>query len=59
MHVIKVGLDCEGNEAVISLNVPLENLRAGPEDALETWPVQLHALERASGHDCGCTGSVQ
>lgn len=55
----KVGLDCEGNEAVISLNVPLEDLRTGPEDALETGPVQLHAFERTSGHDRGRTGSVE
>lgn len=28
------------------------------EDALEPWPVQLDALQRAAGHHGGCIGPV-
>lgn len=49
----------EGDEAVVSLDVPLEDLRAGPQHSLEAGPVQLHALERTAGDD-GCRpGAVQ
>lgn len=54
-----VGLDCERYEAVVSLDVSLEDLGAGPEDALETRPVQLDALERTPSHNRGRPGSVQ
>lgn len=50
---------CEGDEAVVSLNVPLEDLGARPQHALEARPVQLHALERAPGHHGGRPGTVQ
>lgn len=49
----------ERDEAVVSLDVPLQDLRAGPEDALEAGPVQLHALERPAGDHGGCPGTVQ
>lgn len=50
---------CEGDETVVSLNVPLEDLGARPQHALEAGPVQLHALERAPGHHGGRPGTVQ
>lgn len=54
-----VGLDGERYEAVVSLDVSLEDLGAGAEDALEARPVQLDALERTPGHDRGRPGPVQ
>lgn len=50
---------CEGDEAVVSLNVPLEDLGARPEHALEARPVQLDALEWAPGDHGGRPGPVQ
>lgn len=52
-------LDSEGNEAVVSLNVPLEDLGAGAEHSLEAGPVQLHALEGSTCHHRGCPGPVE
>lgn len=49
----------EGNEAVVSLDVPLEDLRAWPQHTLETRPVQLHTLERTTRDDGGRPGTVQ
>lgn len=51
--------DGEGDEAVVTLNVPLEDLGAGPQHALEAGPVQLHTLEGSPGHDGGRPGPVQ
>ena len=53
------GSDGEGDEAVVTLDVPLEDLGAGPQHALEAGPVQLHALEGAPGHHSGRPGPVQ
>lgn len=50
---------CEGDEAVVSLNVPLEDLGARPQHALEARPVQLDALERAPSDHGGRPGTVQ
>lgn len=49
----------ERNEAVVSLDVPLEDLWARPQHALEAGPVQLHTLERAAGDYSGGPGAVQ
>lgn len=49
----------EGDEAVVSLNVPLEDLGARPQHALKARPVQLDALERTPGHHGGRPGTVQ
>lgn len=51
--------DGEGDEAVVTLDVSLQDLRAGAQDTLKTRPVQLDALEGTPGHDSGCTGPVQ
>lgn len=53
------GSDGEGDEAVVALDVPLQDLGAGPQHALEAGPVQLHALERAPGHHGGRPRPVQ
>lgn len=49
----------ERDEAVVSLDVPLENLRARSQHALKADPVQLDAFERAPGDDGGRPGAVQ
>lgn len=49
----------EGDEAVVSLDVPLEDLWAWPQHALKAGSVQLHALERTAGDYGGCPGAVQ
>lgn len=49
----------ERDEAVVSLDVPLEDLWAGPQHTLKAGPVQLHALERTTGHYSGSPGTVQ
>lgn len=53
------GSDGEGDETVVALDVPLEDLRAGAQHALEAGPVQLDALEGPPGHHGGCPGPVQ
>lgn len=53
------GSDGEGDEAVVTLNVPLEDLGAGAQHALEAGPVQLDALEGPPGHHGGRPGPVQ
>lgn len=50
--------DRQGHEAVVLLDVALEDVGARAENALEPWPVQLDALQRATGHHGGCTGPV-
>lgn len=52
-------LDGERNEAVVSLNVSLEDLGAGAEHSLKAGPVQLHTLEGSSCHHRGCPGPVE
>lgn len=52
------GSDSERDEAVVALNVSLEDLGAGAQHALEARPVQLHALEGSPGHHGGRTWSV-
>lgn len=49
----------ERDEAVVSLDIPLEDLRARSQHTFEAGPVQLHALERAASHYGGCPGTVQ
>lgn len=49
----------ERDEAVVSLDVPLEDLWAWPQHTLKARPVQLHTLERTSSDYCGCPGAVQ
>lgn len=49
----------EGDEAVVSLDVSLEDLGAGPQHTLKAGPVQLYALEGPAGHHRGCSGPVQ
>lgn len=51
--------DGERNEAVVSLDVPLEDFGAGPEHALEAGPVQLHALQGSTRHHRGGSGPVE
>lgn len=52
-------LDGERNEAVVSLNVSLEDLGAGAQHSLEAGPVQLHTLEGPTCHHRGCPGPVE
>lgn len=49
----------ERDEAVVSLDVPLEDLWARSQHTFEAGPVQLHALERAASHYGGRPGTVQ
>ena len=49
----------EGDEAVVSLDVPLEDLGARSKNSLKAGPVQLHTLEGPTGDDSGCPGTVQ
>lgn len=53
------GSDGQGDEAVVTLDAPLEDLGAGAQHALEAGPVQLHALEGPAGHHGGRPGPVQ
>lgn len=53
------GSDGEGDEAVVALDVPLEDLGAGAQHALKAGPVQLDTLEGPSGHHGGRPGPVQ
>ena len=50
--------DRQGHEAVVLLDVALEDVGARAEDALEPRPVQLDALQWAAGHHGGCAGPV-
>lgn len=52
-------LDSERNEAVVSLNVSLEDFGAGPEHSFEAGPVQLHTLEGSTCHHRGRPGPVE
>ena len=47
------------HEAVVLLDVPLEDVRARSEDSLEPRPVQLDTLERPHGSHGGSSGPVQ
>lgn len=58
-HSRSGGSDGEGDEAVVALDVPLEDLGAGAQHTLEAGPVQLHALEGPPGHHGGRPGPVQ
>lgn len=49
----------EGDEAVVSLDVPLEDLRARSQHTLEAGPVQLHALEWSASDYGGRPGAIQ
>lgn len=49
----------EGDEAVVSLDVPLQDLWAQSQHAFKADPVQLHAFEGTPGDDRGCPGAVQ
>ena len=51
--------DGEGDEAVVALDAPLEDLGAGAQHALEAGPVQLHARQGPPGHHGGRPGPVQ
>lgn len=53
------GSDGQRDEAVIALDVPLEDLGDGAQHALEAGPVQLDALEGPPGHHGGRPGPVQ
>lgn len=50
---------CERDEAVVSLDVPLKDLWAGPQHTLKAGPVQLHTLEWTTGNYSGGPGTVQ
>lgn len=49
----------ERDKAVVSLDVPLENLRARAQHTLEAGPIQLHTLQGSAGDYGGCPGTVQ
>lgn len=49
----------EGDEAVVSLDVPLQDLWAQSQHAFKADPVQLHAFEGTASDDGGCPGAVQ
>lgn len=51
--------DRERHKAVVLLDVPFEDVRAGTENSLEPGPVQLDTLERPCGRDSCSPGSVQ
>lgn len=51
--------DGERDEAVVALDVPLEDLGAGPQHTLKAGPVQLHALEGPPRHHRGRPGPIQ
>lgn len=50
--------DRERNEAVVLLDVSLQDVRAGTQDAFEPWPVQFDALEGSACDYGGSTGPV-
>lgn len=52
-------LDRERDKAVVLLDVPFEDVRAGAQNPLEPGPVQLDAPEGTRGSDGGGPGSVQ
>ena len=52
-------LDREGDKAVVLLDVPFEDVRAGAQHSLEPRPVQLDTPEGPRGGDGGGPGSVQ
>lgn len=52
-------LDSERNEAVVSLNVSLEDFGAGAEHSFKAGPVQLHTLEGSTCHHRGRPGPVE
>lgn len=49
----------ERDEAVVSLDVSLQDLRARPQHTLEAGPVQLHTLEWTTGDYSSRPGPVQ
>lgn len=49
----------EGDEAVVSLDVPLQDLWTQSQHAFKADPVQLHAFEGTPSDDGGCPGAVQ
>lgn len=49
----------EGDEAVVSLDVPLQDLWARPKHTLKARPVQLHAFEGATCDNGGSPGTIQ
>lgn len=51
--------DSERDEAVVSLNVSLEDLRAGAEHSFEAGPVELHALQGSTCHHRRSPGPVE
>lgn len=59
MLIHETKLDGEGHEAVVLLDVPLQDVGAGTQHALKPGAVELDALERALGGDGGGAGPVQ
>lgn len=52
-------LDGERNEAVVSLDVPLEDFGTRTEHAFEAGPIQLYALQGSACHHGGSSGPVE
>lgn len=52
------GSDRQRYKTVVLLDVALENIRARTQDAFESGAVELHALQWATGNDCGSTRAV-
>lgn len=52
-------LDGERNEAVVSLDVSLEDFGTGAQHAFEAGPIQLHALQGSACHHGGGAGPVE
>lgn len=52
-------LDSERDEAVVSLNVSLEDLGAGAEHSFEAGPVELHTLQGSACHHRRSPGPVE
>lgn len=50
--------DRQRDEAVVLLDVTFENVRTGTQDALEARPVQLDALQGATGDHSGGAGTI-
>lgn len=50
--------DREGNEAVVLLDVSLQDVGAGAQDSLKPRPVQFDTLEGSAGNNSGSTGPV-
>jgi hypothetical protein len=52
------GSDGQGHEAVVLLDVPLEDVWARAKDAFKPRPVQLNALQRAPGNHSGSPRTI-